>query len=177
MAQTKLHIDQYFIDTIARIDSGELMLKEAAALLGISPPGLHKKIAKYKRQQPPESLLKLTEQRQKFCIAKASGLGNKASARIAFPDAKEESLSPLARKVLNDPDVNTTISTLLARHGMTKDHRISRLADCLSSADLNIVLKTLSETWKLDGSYAADKLDVRLATAADIRSLQALIPD
>jgi len=160
MAQTKLHIDQTFIDTISRIDSGELMLKEAAELLGISPPGLHKKIAKYKRMQPPESLLKLTESRQKFCIAKASGASNKESARIAYPDAKEGSLSVLANQALSDPDVSTAISTLLARHGMSKDFRASRLADCMASQDLNIVLKSLSESWKLDGSYAAEKVEI-----------------
>ena len=161
MAQTKLHIDQTFIDTIARIDSGELMLKEAAALLGISPPGLHKKIAKYKRQLPPESLKVITSPAKRiFLEAKAAGMGNKQSARLAYPDAQESSLSVLASKIMAEPQAQVAMQDLMARNGIDRNRRVSVLAQVINSPDLNLAVKGLDQSWKLDGSYAPDRLDI-----------------
>jgi|GEM_PF-6545107 len=175
MAQTKLHIDQNFIDTIARIDSGELMLKEAAALLGISPPGLHKKIAKYKRQLPPESLMAITSPAKRvFLEAKAFGLGNKQSARLAYPDAQEGSLSVLAAKVMAEEQSQVAMRDLMARNQIDRNHRVSILAKVINSPDLNLAIKGLSESWKLDGSYSPTEINV--TTETDIRALVALLP-
>jgi len=176
MAVTKLPTDARFIETVARIDSGELMLKDAAAMLGVSAPGLHKKIAKYKRMQPPDSLLELSERQQIFCQAKASLMTNKDAARLAYPDAKESSLPVLATKIMAEPHAQVAIQDLMARNGIDRNFRVSRLKDVICSPDLNIAVKGLDQSWKLTGEYAAEKVDVSL-TIEEIRKLIQVIPD
>jgi hypothetical protein len=173
MGRSKLIIDAQFVNLMQQIDAGEIEGKQVAEMLNVTPSALCQARAKWKRQQPPPELLKLTEQRQKYCIAKASGADNKTAARAAYPTAKESSLSVISSQLSVDPDCQTAISTLLARHGLTKDYRTSRLATCISSPDLNLVLKALSESWKLDGSYSPVQIDV--VSAEDIRMLIASI--
>lgn len=176
MAVTKLPTDARFIETVARIDSGELMLKDAATMLGISPPGLHKKIAKFKRMQPPDSLLELNERKQIFCQAKASLMTNKDAARLAYPDAKESSLPVLASHIMSEPMAQVAIQDLMARNGIDRNFRVSRLKDVICSPDLNIAVKGLDQSWKLTGEYAAEKVDVSLSSD-EIRTMIRLLPD
>ena len=161
MAVTKLPIDDFFINTIARIDSGELMLKDAAAILGVTSPGLHKKIAKYKRMQPPDSLLAIASPAKRiFLEAKASGMGTKQSMRLAYPDAQESSLPVMASQIMAEDQSQIALSDLMARNSIGRNHRISVLARVINSPDLNIAVKGLDQSWKLDGSYAPDRLEV-----------------
>ena len=177
MAVTKIPIDEKFINTVERIDAGELTQKEAAEMLGISPPGLHKKISKYKRQQPPASLLELSERKQVFCQAKAALMTNKDAARLAFPDAKETSLPVIASQIMAEPNAQVAIHDLMARNGIDRNFRVSRLKDVICSPDLNIAVKGLDQSWKLTGEYAAEKLDIAV-TDIEIRNLiSSLVPD
>ena len=175
MAQTKLHITQHFIDTIARIDTGELMLKDAAELLGISAPGLHKKVAKYKRQLPPESLLAIASPAKRIFIeAKSQGMSTKQSARLAYPDAEDSSLPVMASRIMAEPLAQVAMADLMARNGIGRDHRVSILAKIVNSPDLNLAIKALDQSFKLDSSYAPDRLEVGI-TSESLRALTAAV--
>lgn len=177
MGKAKLIIDDQFVSLMEQIDRGELQSKDCAEMLDVTPSALCQARSKWKRQQPLDSVEALSPQRKIFVQAKASGASNKIAARAAYPDAAESSLSVIASQIMKEPDTQTAISDLMAQHGLTKSFRVSRLRDCTLSPDLNVVLKSLDQSWKLDGSYAAEKLDVSV-TDTDIRALiQSLVRD
>ena len=161
MAITKIKTDAQFIDLMQQMDAGEITLKDAAAQLCVTPPGLLKKRNKYKRQLPPESLLAITSPAKRiFLEARAAGMGNKQSARLAYPDAAESSLPVMASQIMAEPMAQVAMQDLMARNGIDKNHRISVLAQVINSPDKNLAVKGLDQSWKLDGSYAPDRLDV-----------------
>lgn len=170
MTKGKILIDGLFINLMEQIDRGELQLKDAAKLLNVSPSALCQKRTKWKLQQPPASLSELSEQRQIFCQAKGAGASNKEAARLAYPEAKESSLPVIASQVLSEPLAQVAIADLMARHGIDRNFRTSRLKDVICSPDLNIAVKGLDQSWKLDGSYAPDKLEVSV-TDIQLRAL------
>jgi len=176
MGVTKIPIDDKFIAIVERIDSGELTQKDAAAMLGLSPAGMYKKLTKYKRMQPPDSLLELSERKQVFCQAKAALMSNKDAAKLAYPDAKDNSLPVIASQILSEKNAQVAIQDLMARNGIDRNFRVGILKNVICSPDLNIAVKGLDQSWKLTGEYAAEKLDIAI-TAQDIRDLIQSIPD
>ena len=170
MGKAKLIIDDQFVSLMEQIDQGELQSKDCAEMLNVTPSALCQARSKWKRQQPLESVEALSPQRQVFVQAKVNGASNREAAKIAYPDAQDKSLSVIASQIMKEPDTQTAIGDLMAQHGLTRSFRVSRLRDCTLSPDLNVVLKSLDQSWKLDGSYAAEKLDVSV-TDTDIRAL------
>ena len=174
MAQRKITIDESFITLMGQIDSGEIMLKDAAAMLNVSPAALCQKRKKLALQKPPESLTILSPPKRLFCEARAAGFSNKQAAKLAYPNAKEKSLPVIASQIMAEPNAQTAIIDLMARHGIDRNHRVSRLADVINSTDLNLAVKGLDQSWKLDGSYAAEKVDLSI-NETEIRALIAAL--
>ena len=75
-----------------------------------------------------------------------------------------------------EPMAQVCISDLMARNGIDRNFRVSRLKDVICSPDLNIAAKGLDQSWKLDGSYSAEKMEVSINDDT-LRALIAMIPD
>ena len=77
---------------------------------------------------------------------------------------------------MSEPLSQVAMVDLLARNSCDRSHRVSVLARAINSADLNIAIKGLDQSWKLTGEYAAEKLDIAI-TSQDIRDLIQSIPN
>jgi hypothetical protein len=70
------------------------------------------------------------------------------------------------------------MNDLMARNGIDRNFRVSRLADVIRSPDLNLAIKGLDQSWRLEGSYAADKVEHSIGSPDEIRAwIQRVQPD
>ncbi|MBM4135935.1 MAG: HTH domain-containing protein [Nitrospira sp.] len=131
--------------------------KEIAQHFGVSPVAIHKRLKRLTLPPPPESLQKLTKKEQKFCIAIAQGKTQTQAAMDSYDVTSRESAKSLSSQLMAKEEIQMSISELMDYVGIDKPYRIRRLKQIIDSADLNIAHKGLDMSFKLDGSYAAEK--------------------
>lgn len=132
--------------------------KEMAQYFNVSPVAVHKRI---KRLCPPPetpNFSKLTPKEKKFVIEKVRGKSNIQAVTASHDVSTKESAKSMASQLLAKPEIQTSISELMEHCGLDKPYRIKRLKQIIDSSDLNIVHKGLDMSFKLDGSYAPEKL-------------------
>ena len=61
---------------------------------------------------------------------------------------------------MDKEEIRLAIDELMEQAGMGRRYRVQRLKACVDHPDPNVTLKALDQSWKLDGSYAPEKLDV-----------------
>lgn len=133
------------------------MQKEIAEYFGVSPVAVCKRIKKLFPSELPESLKKLTQKEQRFVVEIASGKTQTESAFNSFEVSSRESAKSIGSTLSKDPDIKTAIADLMNIHGAGKSARIKKLADHIHHRDANVSLKALDQSFKLDGSYTAEK--------------------
>jgi hypothetical protein len=153
--------------TIKKINDNELLSlfrnaenkrgiqKKLADHFKVSPVAIHKRL---KRILPkPQSLDKLTVKEQKFVVAVAEGKSKTQAAMDSFDVSSRESAKALQNTLLQKDDIQFAINELMDIYGLTRGYRINKLKSHVDHVDPGISLKALDQSWKLDGSYAAEK--------------------
>jgi hypothetical protein len=144
--------------------------KQIAAFFGCAPSYITKR-KKYLQLQNivmPESFAALTQQQQKFVLAKVSGKTNVAACQDAYETTSMESAKALGSNMMKNPDIQASIAELMDMHGLTKDARIKQLSTLVYHKDGNLSLKALDQSWKLDGSYAPEQRQIDVNVLVDV---------
>jgi hypothetical protein len=142
--------------------------KQIAQHFGVSPVAIHKRLKRLTLPPPPESLQKLTRKEQKFCVAIAQGKTQTQAAMDSYDVTSRESAKSLSSQLMAKPEIQTSVTELMDYCGIDKPYRIRRLKQIIDSSDLNIAHKGLDMSFKLDGSYAAEKHLHGVVSRADI---------
>ena len=135
--------------------SGEMA--EAEKILGVSEPAVSKRL---KRLAPPPDTPhfdKLTDKEKRFVVEKVKGKSNIQAVTQSHDVTTKNSAKSMSSQLMAKPEVEMAISELMDHCGINKAYRIRRLKQVIDSKDLNIAHKGLDMSFKLDGSYAAEK--------------------
>jgi len=128
--------------------------REVAKHFDVSPAAICKRV---KRIMPPESLVNLTQKQQKFVLEVANGETNTNAALKAFECSSRESAKTIGIELMARDDIQTAVSELMQEEGLTRRYRVKKLKAHVDNVDPTVSLKALDQSWKLDGSYAAEK--------------------
>ena len=137
--------------------SGKLQ-REIAEHFKCSPVAVSKRLKRL--LPPPESVLDkydLTPQQKQFVIQKAQGKSNTEAALVSYETGSRESAKVIGSQLMAKPEIQMSITDLMDYCGIDKPYRIRRLKNIIDCRDLNIAHKGLDMSFKLDGSYAAEK--------------------
>ena len=134
--------------------------KEIAAYFGVSPPYICKRVKLLLAKDIPESLSNLTEKEKRFVIEKATGATNTEAALRSYEVGSRESAKVIGSQLMAKEQIITAIEDLMELEGMDRRYRIKKLKRCIDHPDPNVTLKALDQSWKLDGSYAAEKVEI-----------------
>ena len=151
-----------------RIETTELMemLKEGktqtecAAHFEVSPSAISQSVQKIRLQTPSEAFLRLSEKERCFVLAKSEGKNNMEAVKSSFDVTTDQSAKSFATQLMKDPDVRLALSDLMAQEGIPRRRRIQRLRDMVESKDMTACGKALDMSFKLDGSYAPEQIEV-----------------
>ena len=75
----------------------------------------------------------------------------------SYDVTSRESAKSLSSQLMAKTEIQMTITELMDYCGIDKKYRIKKLKNIIDSRDLNIAHKGLDMSFKLDGSYAAEK--------------------
>ncbi len=131
--------------------------KQVARHFGVSPVAIHKRLKRLTLPPPPESLQKLTRKEQKFCIEIVQGKTQTQAAMDSYDVTTRGSAKSMAGQLMAKPEIQMSITELMAYCGIDKPYRVRRLKQIIDSTDLGIAHKGLDMSFRLDGSFAAEK--------------------
>jgi hypothetical protein len=134
--------------------------KDIAAHFGVTPSYICKRVRLLLPHDEPESFKSLTEKEKRFVLEKARGKTNLDAAMKSFDVTSRESAKVLGSNLMDKDTIRLALDEVMDQEGMGKRYRIKRLKTCVDHPDPNVTLKALDQTWKLDGSYAPEKVDV-----------------
>ena len=156
------------IDTelIELLDQG-MSQKEAAQHFNCSEPAISKRLSKL-RQRVPQTFEKLTDKQKNFALALTEGKTKTEAAALAYDTSTVDSARTIGKRLSADSDIQTAVSEILQRNGLTKQYRVNRLRELVDSLDPSIVLRALEITFKLDGSYSPENHNVNVRTYKEI---------
>jgi hypothetical protein len=142
--------------------------KELADYFKVSDTAIKKRKRKLKAYQGviPESVRKLTPKKKAFVLAHALEGKTKTEACLASHDCKNREVAKaLGSKLSHEPDIQTALADLkksmtsiMIEEGFSTRGRIRRLRDIADSTNQADALKALDMSFKLDNSYAPDKI-------------------
>jgi transposase len=151
--------------------------KQIAEYFNVSPVAIHKRLKKILPK--PQSLEKLTPKEQKFVVAVAEGKSRTQAVMESFDVSSRASAKTMQNALMQKDDVKYAIDELMEIYGLTRGYRINKLKSHIDHVDPGVSLKGLDMSFRLDGSYAPERLDVRAQIAsvhsivAEIKSLEA----
>jgi predicted transcriptional regulator len=131
--------------------------KQIAQHFGVSPVAIHKRI---KRLTPPPetpNFNRLTDKEKKFVLGKVEGKSNIQAVMQSYDVTSKKSAKAMGSQLMAKPGIQMSITELMEYCGIDKPYRIRRLKNIIDCHDLNIAHKGLDMSFKLDGSYAAEK--------------------
>ncbi|HOD35718.1 MAG TPA: hypothetical protein PLR20_08045 [Syntrophales bacterium] len=134
--------------------------KEIAAHFGVTPSYICKRIRLLLPQSEPESFKNLTDKEKRFVLEKASGKTNLDAALKSFDVASRESAKVLGSNLMNKETIRVALDEVMVQEGMGTRYRIRRLKHCIDHPDPNVTLKALDQSWRLDGSYSPQKIEL-----------------
>lgn len=134
--------------------------KEIAQHFGVSPSYICKRVRLLLPQGEPDSFRNLTDKEKRFVLEKSRGKTNTDAAMKSYDVTSRESAKVLGSNLMDKEEIRLAIDELMEQAGMGRRYRVQRLKTCVDHPDPNVTLKALDQSWKLDGSYAPDKLDV-----------------
>jgi len=126
----------------------------------VSEAAICKAVKRLKAAEIPESMERLTDKQRIFVLNRAEGKNATESALTAYECASRDVAKTLGCRMAKDPDVMAALSDLMAQEGIPQRRRIQRLRHLIESKDLSAVSRGLDMSWKLDGSYAPEKVDI-----------------
>ena len=152
------------IDTelLELLDQG-MSQKEAAQHFNCSEPAISRRLKKI-RPRVPQALEKLTKKQKNFALALAEGQSKTQAATIAYDVSTIDSARTIGKTLSADSDIQTAVSEILQRNGLTKQYRVNRLRELVDSLDPSVVLRALEITFKLDGSYSPETHNINVRT-------------
>jgi len=116
----------------------------------------------------PESFERLTEKQQNFVLAKASGKSATQAAAESFDCIDRGTAKQIGFQLMHMQDIDKAIQDILQEEGLTKRYRVRKLKSHVDHKNPDISLKALDQSWKLDGSYAAEKHVVATVNYSDL---------
>jgi hypothetical protein len=134
--------------------------KEIATHFGVTPSYICKRVKLLLPQDEPESLRSLTEKEKRFVLEKAKGKTNTDAVMKSYDVTSRESAKVLGSNLMDKEEIRLAIDELMEQAGMGRKYRVQRLKTCVDHPDPNVTLKALDQSWKLDGSYSPEKVDV-----------------
>jgi hypothetical protein len=108
-----------------------------------------------------ENVLK---KQKNFTLALAEGQSKTRAAALAYDTTTIDSARTIGKRLSIDSDIQTAVSEILQRNGLTKQYRVNRLRELVDSLDSNIALRAIDMTFKLDGSYSPENHNVNVRT-------------
>jgi phage terminase small subunit len=153
------------IDTelIELLDQG-MTQKEAAQHFNCSEPAISKRLSKLRSRVPQAFEKLLTKKQKNFALALAEGQSKTKAAALAYDTTTIDSARTIGKRLSVDSDIQTAVSEILQRNGLTKQYRVNRLRELVDSLDSNIALRAIDMTFKLDGSYSPENHNVNVRT-------------
>ncbi|MEW6214911.1 MAG: terminase small subunit [Nitrospirota bacterium] len=133
--------------------------KQIAGHFGVSPTAVHKRVRRLCLPEMPH-FDKLTDKEKRFVIEKARGKTATQAVLDSYEVTSRESAKVMGSQLMAKPEIQMSMEELMAYCGANKLYRIRRLKQIIDSADLNLVHKGLDMSFKLDGSYAPEKIDM-----------------
>ena len=139
----------------------------------VSGAAVCKAVKRLNAAEIPASMEKLTDKERVFVLNLAEGKNATESALIAYDCTSRDVAKTLGCRMAKDPDVTLALSDIMAQEAIPLRRRIQRLKDLIESKDLSAVSRGLDQSWRLDGSYAPEKFDVRadMAVRLDVIAL------
>jgi predicted transcriptional regulator len=144
---------------------------EIAEHFGVSPPAICKRIKRLANQLP-ESFENLTKKKQNFVLAIAEGKTQTQAALDSHECGSLDSAKNVGSQLMKQPDIQIAVSELMQEAGLTKRYRIQKLKSCIDHPDPNVILKSLDQSWKLDGAYIDNQIHIH-ASYDDLKREQA----
>ncbi|MRS04996.1 hypothetical protein EG832_17540 [bacterium] len=140
-------------DEIKRMLDEGIEQKTIAEHFNVSPSRICVIAREFKKQALPDSLKKLTDKEIEFAMEVAKGATPTDAAQKAFDCSVRTSAKTLGSRLTKEPDIKVAIADLMAQQGITRRHRIDRLADLINSNDLGAVSRGLDMSFRLDSLY------------------------
>lgn len=134
----------------------------------VSEAAVCKAVKRLKAAVIPASMEALTDKQRVFVLNLAEGKSATESALVAYDCASRDVGKTLGCRMAKDPDVTAALEDIMSQEGIPRRRRIQRLKDLIESNDLSAVSRGLDMSWKLDGSYVPEKLDVNVQIAAEM---------
>lgn len=136
--------------------------KDIAAHFGVTPSYICKRVRLIFPEDEPESFKSLTEKEKRFVLEKSRGKTNTDAVMKSYDVTSRDSAKVLGSNLMDKEGIRLAIDELMEQSGMGRRYRVQRLKTCVDHPDPNVTLKALDQSWKLDGSYAPEKVDVFL---------------
>jgi predicted transcriptional regulator len=140
--------------------------KEIAEHFNVSGAAICKRVKKLLGKKP-KSFENLTEKEQKFALAISEGKTQTQAALDSHECSSLDSAKSMGYQLMQKPDIQMAVAELMQEEGLTKRYRVQKLKGHIDHPDPNVSLKGLDQSWKLDGSYAAEK-HVHVVSYADL---------
>jgi hypothetical protein len=134
--------------------------KEIAAHFGVSPSYICKRVRLLLPQGEPDSFKNLTDKEKRFVLEKSRGKTNTDAVMKSYEVTSRESAKVLGSNLMDKEEIRLAIDELMEQAGIGRRYRVQRLKTCVDHPDPHVTLKALDQTWKLDGSYAPEKVDM-----------------
>jgi predicted transcriptional regulator len=135
---------------------------DAARHFQVSEAAVCKAVKRLKASEIPPSMEALTEKQRVFVLNLAEGKNATESAMTAYDCSSREVAKVLGCRMAKEPDIETALSDIMAQEAIPRRRRIQRLRDLIESKDLSAVSRGLDMSWKLEGAYAAEKVQVEV---------------
>jgi len=142
----------------------------------VSQAAICKAVKRLKSAEVPQSLERLTHKEQVFVLNLAEGKSATESALVAYDCTSRDSAKTIGCRMQKEPDIREALSDLMAQEGIPRRRRIQRLRDLIESKDMTAASRGLDMSFKLDGSYAPEKIDMQ-AQMAETHQLLFLIKE
>lgn len=150
--------------------------KQIAEFFGVVPSYITKRKKELQAAdiEEPPTFATLTDQQKKFVISKVEGKTNVLAVQDAYEVTSKDSAKSLGCAMMKNPAIQESIAELMDLNGLTKNDRIKQLKKWVYSRDGNVSLKALDQSWRLDGSYQAEKIDI-MGQMTEVHSLVAIL--
>lgn len=148
--------------TILSLLKKGLNQKQISKHFGVSPVAICKRLKRLQSQEPPESLKKLSDKKQKFCLKMAEGKTSTQSALESFECSSRDSAKVIGSQLKNDPDVKTAMADIFAQEGKPRRYRVRRLGQHIDHPDPNISLKALDQAGRMSGDFMPEKIEIEV---------------
>jgi hypothetical protein len=149
-------------DEMSAMLKGGKSQADCARHFRVSEAAICKARKRLKAAEIPASMEALTEKQRLFTLNLASGMNATESALAAYECASRDVAKTLGCRMQKDPDVTLALTDLMAQEAIPRRRRIQRLRDLIESKDLSAVSRGLDMSWKLEGAYAPERVQVQV---------------